>query len=32
MDFMRDSTQNHGRFRPFNVIDDFNHQVLGIDI
>ena len=24
--------ENHRRLRPFNVIDDFNSEVLGIDI
>ena len=32
MDFMSDSSQNHRRFRTFNVIDDFNREALGIDI
>ena len=32
MDFMSDSLHNHVRFRTFNVIDDFNREVLGIDI
>ena len=32
MDFMSDSSQNHSRFRTFNVIDDFNREALGIDI
>ena len=29
---IRDSFENHRRFRTFNVIDDVNHQTLGIDI
>ncbi|KFA57956.1 Mobile element protein [Gilliamella apicola] len=32
MDFMSDSSRNQHRFRTFNVIDDFNREVLGIDI
>jgi putative transposase len=32
MDFMSDSSRNQRRFRTFNVIDDFNHEVLDIDI
>src|SRR5690606_2362044 len=32
MDFMSDSLRNKVRFRTFNVIDDFNREVLGIDI
>jgi len=32
MDFMSDSLHNNVRFRTFNVIDDFNREVLGIDI
>ncbi len=32
MDFMSDSLTNKVRFRTFNVIDDFNREVLGIDI
>ncbi|WP_100136938.1 hypothetical protein [Snodgrassella alvi] len=32
MDFMSDSIRNQRRFRTFNVIDDFNHEALGIDI
>lgn len=32
MDFMSDTLQNKVRFRTFNVIDDFNREVLGIDI
>lgn len=32
MDFMSDSLHNKVRFRTFNVIDDFNREVLGIDI
>lgn len=32
MDFMSDSLHNQVRFRTFNVIDDFNREVLGIDI
>ncbi|WP_133053230.1 integrase core domain-containing protein [Gilliamella apis] len=31
MDFMSNSSQNHRRFRTFNVIDDFNREALGID-
>ena len=29
---MRDSSENHRRFRIFDVIDDFNRGVLGTDI
>jgi putative transposase len=32
MDFMSDSSRNQRRFRTFNIIDDFNRKVLGIDI
>ena len=32
MDFMSDRSENHRRFRTFNVIDDFNREALGIDI
>lgn len=32
MDFMSDSLHNKVRFRTLNVIDDFNREVLGIDI
>ncbi|MEM8594682.1 MAG: DDE-type integrase/transposase/recombinase, partial [Pseudomonadota bacterium] len=32
MDFMSDSLYHKVRFRTFNVIDDFNREVLGIDI
>lgn len=32
MDFMSDVLNNKVRFRTFNVIDDFNREVLGIDI
>ena len=32
MDFMSDRSENHRHFRAFNVIDDFNREVLGIDI
>lgn len=32
MDFMSDTLQHGHRFRTFNVIDDFNREVLGIDI
>ena len=32
MDFMSDSLHNSVRFRTFNVIDDFNREVLGMDI
>ncbi len=32
MDFMSDSLANKVCFRIFNVIDDFNREVLGIDI
>ncbi|WP_180296381.1 hypothetical protein [Snodgrassella alvi] len=29
---MSNSSRNQRRFRTFNVIDDFNHEVLDIDI
>lgn len=32
MDFMSDKLHNGVRFRTFNVIDDYNREVLGIDI
>ncbi|NUE67278.1 transposase family protein [Snodgrassella sp. ESL0253] len=32
MDFMSDSSRNQRRFKIFNVIDDFNCEVLSIDI
>ena len=32
MDFMSDTLQHGHRDRTFNVIDDFNREVLGIDI
>lgn len=32
MDFMSDKLHNSIRFRTFNVIDDYNREVLGIDI
>ena len=32
MDFMSDRLHNNIRFRTFNVIDDDNREVLGIDI
>ena len=32
MDFMSDTLQHGHRFRTFNVLDDFNREVLGIDI
>ena len=32
MDFMSDTLHNKVRFRTFNVIDDFNREILGIDI
>lgn len=32
MDFMSDVLQHGHRFRTFNVVDDFNREVLGIDI
>ncbi|MGX5173286.1 IS3 family transposase [Aliikangiella sp. IMCC44653] len=32
MDFMSDTLHNKVRFRTFNVIDDYNREVLGIDI
>ena len=32
MDFMSDVLQHGHRFRAFNVVDDFNREVLGIDI
>ena len=32
MDFMSDTLQHGHRFRTFNVLDDFNREVLGIGI
>ena len=32
MDFMSDKLHNNIRFRTFNVIDDYNRELLGIDI
>ena len=32
MDFMSDRLYNKVRFRTFNVIDDFNREILGIDV
>lgn len=32
MDFMSDRLNNKVRYRTFNVIDDYNREVLGIDI
>ena len=32
MDFMSDTLQHGHRYRTFNVLDDFNREVLGIDI
>ena len=32
MDFMSDTLQHGHRFRSLNVLDDFNREVLGIDI
>lgn len=32
MDFVSDTLHNKVRFRTFNVIDDYNREVLGIDI
>lgn len=32
MDFMSDQLKHKVRFRTFNVIDDFNRQIMGIDI
>lgn len=32
MDFMSDSLHNKVRFRTFNVIDDYNREILGIDV
>ena len=32
MDFMSDQLHNKVRYRTFNIIDDFNRQLLGIDI
>ncbi|PNK61333.1 IS3 family transposase [Psychrobacter sp. FDAARGOS_221] len=32
MDFMSDKLHDNIRFRTFNVIDDYNREVLGIDI
>lgn len=32
LDFMSDALSNGRRFRTFNVIDDYNHEVLAIEI
>ncbi|PIT59640.1 DDE-type integrase/transposase/recombinase [Snodgrassella alvi] len=32
MDFMSDSSRNQRHFRTFNVINDFNHEALSINI
>ncbi len=32
MDFMSDALQHGHRFRTFNVLDDYNREILGIDI
>ena len=32
MDLMRDSSENYRRFRTLNIIDDFNREVLDIDL
>jgi len=32
MDFMSDPLHNKVRYRTFNIIDDFNRRLLGIDI
>ena len=32
MDLMSDHSENHRRFRTFNVINDFNREALAIDI
>ena len=32
MDLMSDNSENHRRFRTFNVINDFNREALAIDI
>ena len=32
MDFMSDTLAHGHRYRTFNVLDDFNREVLGIDI
>ena len=31
MDFMHDQLSDGRRFRVFNVLDDFNHEGLGIE-